>query len=78
MDAEVVVVGAGIVGANIALQLARRAVGDVLLLDERGPAAGMSGRSFRQVRTHYSNISPLHPAATPRPLRFAYGPGARA
>jgi glycine/D-amino acid oxidase-like deaminating enzyme len=55
MDAEVVVVGAGIVGANIALQLARRAAGDVLLLDERGPAAGMSGRSFRQVRTHYSN-----------------------
>lgn len=55
MDAEIVVVGAGIVGANIALQLARRAAGDVLLVDESGPAAGMSGRSFRQVRTHYSN-----------------------
>ena len=55
MDADVVVVGAGIVGTSIALQLARRAVGDVLLIDARGPAAGMSGRSFRQVRTHYSN-----------------------
>jgi glycine/D-amino acid oxidase-like deaminating enzyme len=55
MGADIVVVGAGIVGANIALQLARRAVGDVLLVDARGPAAGMSGRSFRQVRTHYSN-----------------------
>src|SRR5215470_9645577 len=55
MDAEVVVVGAGIVGASIAMQLARRAVGDVLLVDAKGPAAGMSGRSFRQVRTHYSN-----------------------
>ena len=55
MRAEVVVVGAGIVGTNIALQLARRAIGDVLLVDARGPAAGMSGRSFRQVRTHYSN-----------------------
>src|SRR5215470_8529250 len=54
MDAEVVVVGAGIVGASIALQLARRDVG-VLLIDAEGPAAGMSGRSFRQVRTHYSN-----------------------
>jgi sarcosine oxidase, subunit beta len=54
MDAEVVVVGAGIVGASIALQLARRGVG-VLLVDAEGPAAGMSGRSFRQVRTHYSN-----------------------
>jgi sarcosine oxidase subunit beta len=53
--AEVVVVGAGIVGTNIALQLARRAIGDVLLVDAAGPAAGMSGRSFRQVRTHYSN-----------------------
>src|SRR5215831_13238758 len=54
MDAEVVVVGAGIVGASIALQLARRDV-DVLLVDAGGPAGGMSGRSFRQVRTHYSN-----------------------
>src|SRR5205814_5728986 len=55
MDGAVVVVGAGIVGASIALQLARRDVGGVLLVDARGPAAGMSGRSFRQVRTHYSN-----------------------
>ncbi|HXZ71616.1 MAG TPA: FAD-dependent oxidoreductase, partial [Streptosporangiaceae bacterium] len=55
MHAEVVVVGAGIVGASIALQLARRGVGDVLLVDAGSPAAGMSGRSFRQVRTHYSN-----------------------
>ena len=55
MQAEFVVVGAGIVGACIAMQLARRAAGDVLLVDARGPAAGMSGRSFRQVRTHYSN-----------------------
>jgi glycine/D-amino acid oxidase-like deaminating enzyme len=55
LRAEVVVVGAGIVGTNIALQLSRRGIGDVLLVDEKGPAAGMSGRSFRQVRTHYSN-----------------------
>ena len=55
MHADVVIVGAGIVGTNIALQLARRAVGDVLLVDAGAPAAGMSGRSFRQVRTHYSN-----------------------
>jgi len=55
MHAEFVVVGAGIVGTNIAMQLSRRAVGSVLLVDAGGPAAGMSGRSFRQVRTHYSN-----------------------
>ena len=55
MNADVVVVGAGIVGANIAMQFARRSVGDVVLVDAKGPAGGMSGMSFRQVRTHYSN-----------------------
>jgi len=55
VDADFVIVGAGIVGASIAWQLARHEVGDVLLIDASGPAAGMSGRSFRQVRTHYSN-----------------------
>jgi glycine/D-amino acid oxidase-like deaminating enzyme len=55
MQADFVVVGAGIVGASIAMQLARRRIGEVLLVDAYGPAAGMSGRSFRQVRTHYSN-----------------------
>jgi sarcosine oxidase, subunit beta len=55
MQADFVIVGAGIVGASIAMQLARRRVGEVLLVDAQGPAAGMSGRSFRQVRTHYSN-----------------------
>jgi hypothetical protein len=29
-------------------------------------------------RTPAIGISPLRPAAAPRPLRFAYGPGARA
>jgi hypothetical protein len=28
--------------------------------------------------TPASDITPLRPAAPPRPLRFAYGPGARA
>jgi glycine/D-amino acid oxidase-like deaminating enzyme len=64
MDAEVVVVGVGIVGASIALQLARRDVGDVLLVDAEGPAAGMSGRSFRQVRTPYSNEVTARPPST--------------
>jgi len=55
MQADFLVVGGGIVGANIAFQLASRGVGDVLLVDAGGPGAGMTGRSFRQVRTHYSN-----------------------
>ncbi len=54
-SADVVVIGAGIFGASIAFQLARRGAGRVVLIDERGPAGGMSGRTFNQVRRHYSN-----------------------
>jgi glycine/D-amino acid oxidase-like deaminating enzyme len=53
--ADVVVVGAGIFGSSIAFQLVSRGAGQVILVDGRGPAAGMSGRSFEQVRRHYSN-----------------------
>ena len=53
--ADVVVVGAGIFGSSIAFQLVSRGAGRVVLVDGRGPAAGMSGRSFEQVRRHYSN-----------------------
>jgi glycine/D-amino acid oxidase-like deaminating enzyme len=53
--ADVVVVGAGIFGSSIAFQLVSRGAGRVVLVDGRGPASGMSGRSFEQVRRHYSN-----------------------
>jgi glycine/D-amino acid oxidase-like deaminating enzyme len=53
--ADIVVVGAGIFGSSIAFQLVSRGAGRVVLVDGRGPAAGMSGRSFEQVRRHYSN-----------------------
>ena len=53
--ADVVVVGAGVFGASIAFRLVERSAGKVILVDARGPAAGMSGRSFEQVRRHYSN-----------------------
>lgn len=50
-----VVVGAGVFGASIAFRLVERGAGRVVLVDARGPVAGMSGRSFEQVRRHYSN-----------------------
>lgn len=53
--ADVVVVGAGIFGTSIAFQLVRRGAGRVVLIDRHGPASGASGRSFEQVRRHYSN-----------------------
>ncbi|HST24484.1 MAG TPA: FAD-binding oxidoreductase [Gaiellaceae bacterium] len=42
-SAEVVVVGAGVTGLSVALQLAERGVGPVLVLERDGVAAGQSG-----------------------------------
>lgn len=53
--ADVVVVGAGIMGASIAFQLAGRAGRKVAVVDARPPVGGMSGRTFGQIRQHYSN-----------------------
>jgi sarcosine oxidase subunit beta len=53
--AEIVVIGAGIMGASIAFQLMKKGARDVLLIDARRPVGGMSARTFGQVRQHYSN-----------------------
>ena len=53
--ADVVVVGAGIMGASIAFQLTRQSGRRVVVVDERPPVGGMSGRTFGQIRQHYSN-----------------------
>ena len=42
------------------------------------PAVGEAVADELAGRTPAIDISPLRPATTPRPLRFAYGPGARA
>ena len=53
--ADIVVVGAGIMGASIAYQLAKQSTAQILVLDERPPVGGISGRTFGQIRQHYSN-----------------------
>ena len=53
--ADIVVIGAGIMGASIACQLAKRSDRRVVVVDERPPVGGMSGRTFGQIRQHYSN-----------------------
>ncbi|MGD9537589.1 MAG: NAD(P)/FAD-dependent oxidoreductase [Alphaproteobacteria bacterium] len=53
--ADIAVIGAGIMGASIAYQLAKDGKRKVVLIDERAPVGGMSGRTFGQVRQHYSN-----------------------
>ncbi|MBI4462056.1 MAG: FAD-binding oxidoreductase, partial [Acidobacteria bacterium] len=45
---------AGVNGASVAYQLAKRGVKNVLLLERRFPASGPTGRSSGIVRQHYS------------------------
>ena len=52
--ADIVIVGAGVMGTSIAFQLARRGAGRVLVLDKAAVGQGMSGRSSALVRMHYS------------------------
>ena len=42
-------------GSSIGFQLARESDKRVLVLDERPPVGGISGRTFGQIRQHYSN-----------------------
>src|ERR687895_2769651 len=49
---EVIVVGAGVVGASVTFHLAERGV-DTLVLDREGPAAGTTARSGALIRAHY-------------------------
>jgi sarcosine oxidase subunit beta len=53
--ADIVVIGAGLMGTSIAFQLARRGCGDVLLVERAAVCAGDSGLCFGMVRRHYSN-----------------------
>ena len=52
--AGTVIVGAGVIGASIAFQLARLGAADVLVLDRDAAGAGMSSRSSALVRMHYT------------------------
>jgi glycine/D-amino acid oxidase-like deaminating enzyme len=57
-EQRIAVIGAGIVGASIAWNLARRGA-RVVLLDREGPAAGATSRSFAWLNAHYSK-QPFH------------------
>jgi sarcosine oxidase, subunit beta len=53
--ADVVVVGGGCIVTSVALQLARREAGRIVLVDRAGIAAGATGRSSALVRQHYTH-----------------------
>ena len=54
-EADVVVIGAGVCGASIGYQLAQHSDRRVVVVDARQPVGGISGRTFGQIRQHYSN-----------------------
>ena len=49
---EIIVVGAGIIGASIAYHLTKRGV-NVLIVDRVGPAAGATGKSFAWINANH-------------------------
>ena len=52
--ADIVILGAGVMGASIAFHLAKRKAGKILVLDKDHVGRGGSGRSSALVRMHYS------------------------
>lgn len=52
--ADIVIVGAGVMGASIAFHLAQRRAGRILIVDKDHVGHGGSGRSSALVRMHYS------------------------
>ncbi|HXJ87380.1 MAG TPA: FAD-binding oxidoreductase [Candidatus Binatia bacterium] len=52
--ADVVIVGAGVMGTSIAFHLAKRKAGKIVILDKDHVGRGGSGRSSALVRMHYS------------------------
>ena len=54
-EVDVIVIGAGVSGASIGYQLTRHSDLRVAVVDARPPVGGISGRTFGQIRQHYSN-----------------------
>jgi sarcosine oxidase, subunit beta len=52
--ADIVILGAGVMGASIAFHLAKRKAGTIVVLDKEHVGHGGSGRSSALVRMHYS------------------------
>jgi len=52
--ADIVIIGAGVMGASIAFHLAQRKAGRILVIDRDHVGRGGSGRSSALIRTHYS------------------------
>jgi sarcosine oxidase, subunit beta len=54
-QADIIIIGGGVMGTSIAYHLARQGSGKVVLLERQGLCNGTTGRSGAIVRQHYSN-----------------------
>ena len=52
--ADIVILGAGVMGASIAFHLAKRKAGNIVVIERDHVGRGGSGRSSALVRMHYS------------------------
>ena len=52
--ADIVILGAGVMGASIAFHLAKRKAGKIVVIDKGHVGQGGSGRSSALIRMHYS------------------------
>jgi sarcosine oxidase, subunit beta len=52
--ADIVILGAGVIGASIAFHLAKRKAGRIVVIDKSHVGQGGSGRSSALIRMHYS------------------------
>jgi len=72
-SAEVVVVGAGVMGASLAWHLVQRGVRDVLLLDRApGPGAGSTGRATGGFRLQYDTAANVRLSVRSREKLLAF------
>lgn len=62
--ADVVIIGGGVMGTSIALHLAEREAGTIVLLEKCHLAAGSSGKSGAILRQHYSRETTIRMART--------------
>ncbi|MBI4639573.1 MAG: FAD-binding oxidoreductase [Candidatus Tectomicrobia bacterium] len=53
--ADVVIIGAGVMGCSLAFHLTRAGMKDVMILEKKHVAAGGTGKSGALVRMHYTN-----------------------
>src|SRR5262249_59290057 len=68
VSADVVIVGAGVIGAATAFHLSLLGAGDVLVLDRATVGSGMSCRSSALVRMHYTFGPEVALALRPHPM----------